>query len=158
MICNTSNGDLSFDNIWSGLTTGSINAAFVAIGIPKVNALFGAGDVLGGYFWSSLYNAIAGSMSSLLSSTGNILEGEDFSHTFVKAGLSSIIQAIASGFLGNTFSIAASEITGNTVTDKVARQITENILGNGMCGYLLGTYISSLAGDKAFPKTSETVN
>ena len=46
MICNTSNGDLSFDNIWSGLTTGSINAAFVAVGIPKVNALFGAGDVL----------------------------------------------------------------------------------------------------------------
>ena len=40
MICNTSNGDLSFDNIWSGLTTGSINAAFVAVGIPKVNALF----------------------------------------------------------------------------------------------------------------------
>ena len=158
MICNTSNGDLSFDNIWSGLTTGSINAAFVAVGIPKVNALFGAGDVLGGFGFSSLYNFIAGSMSSMLSNTENILEGENISHTFVKAGMSGIIQAIASGFLGNIFAIAASEITGNTMADRFARQITNNVLGNGLYGYGMGTYISSLVGEKAFPKANKSVN
>ena len=158
VICNTSNGDFSFDNIWSGLTTGGINAAFVAVGIPKVNALFEAGDILGGFGFSSLYNFIAGSISSMLSNTENILEGENISHTFVKAGMSGIIQAIASGFLGNIFAIAASEITGNTVADRFARQITDNVLGNKLYGYEMGTYISSLVGEKAFPKTSKSVN
>ena len=94
----------------------------------------------------------------MLSNTENILEGENISHTFVKAGMSGIIQAIASGFLGNIFAIAASEITGNTMADRFARQITNNVLGNGLYGYGMGTYISSLVGEKAFPKASKSVN
>ena len=158
VLCNISNGDFSFDNIWSGLTTGGINAAIVVTGIPEVNALFAEGKILESFGVSFFRNGIAGGVSSLLASVGNILEDQNVSHMFAKAGLSGIIQAIASGFLGNIFTIAASEITGNTVADRFARQITNNVLGNGLYGYGMGTYISSLAGEKAFPDTSEAVN
>ncbi len=158
VLCNISNGDFSFDNIWSGLTTGGINAAIVVTGIPEVNALFAEGKILESFGVSFFRNGIAGGVSSLLASVGNILEDQNVSHMFAKAGLSGIIQAIASGFLGNIFTIAASEITGNTIADRFARQITNNVLGNGLYGYGMGTYISSLAGEKAFPDTSEAVN
>lgn len=45
-----------------------------------------------------------------------------------------------------------------TVADRFARKITNNVSGNGLYGYGIGTYISSLAGEKAFPDTSEAVN
>lgn len=126
--------------------------------IPEVNALFAEGKILESFGVSFFRNGIAGGVSSLLASVGNILEDQNVSHMFAKAGLSGIIQAIASGFLGNIFTIAASEITGNTVADRFSRQITNNVLGNGLYGYGMGTYISSLAGEKAFPDTSEAVN
>ena len=40
MTCNTLDGDFSFDNVWNGLTTGAINTAIVAMGVPYAEGLF----------------------------------------------------------------------------------------------------------------------
>ena len=60
MTCNTLDGDFSFDNVWNGLTTGAINSAIVAMGVPYAEGLFEIGDV-GGAIWSFMSsNFVAG--------------------------------------------------------------------------------------------------
>ncbi len=156
MTCNTLDGDFSFDNVWNGLTTGAINAAMVAMGVPYAESLFAIGDV-GGAIWSFMgSNFAAGAVSNLASSLGEMLDGNFVNNIIGRAALSGTEQMIFSGFVGKFFSLGASEIVGDDTCSKIVRGVCDIVLAQFLCDFTLSTYVTSKTVNMAF--YSESAN
>ena len=143
MTCNTLDGDFSFDNVWNGLTTGAINSAIVAMGVPYAEGLFEIGDV-GGAIWSFMSsNFVAGAVSNLISNLSEMLDGNAVNNIIGRAVLSGTEQMIYSGFVGKFFSLGASEIVGDDVCSRIARGVCNIVLAQFLCDFTLSTYVTS---------------
>ena len=143
MTCNTLDGDFSFDNVWNGLTTGAINSAIVAMGVPYAEGLFEIGDV-GGAIWSFMSsNFVAGAVSNLISNLSEMLDGNAVNNIIGRAVLSGTEQMIYSGFVGKFFSLGASEIVGDDICSRIARGVCNIVLAQFLCDFTLSTYVTS---------------